>query len=59
MTETGKQACRLAWATDRSAAAAKAGIPGTPKFAPEWRAKKPEAAKRDADFRAALLAGTI
>ncbi|MCT2559363.1 hypothetical protein N0B51_10270 [Tsuneonella sp. YG55] len=59
MTQVGKQACNLTWATDRSAAAAKAGIPGTPKLAPEWRAKKPEAAKRDADFRAALLAGTI
>jgi len=59
MAHSGKQACNLAWSTDRSAAAAKAGMPGTPKLAPEWRAKKPESAKRDADFRAALLAGTI
>ncbi len=59
MREAGKQKCSLAWSTDRSPAQWKAGIPGTPKFAPEWRAKKEEAAKRDADFRKGLMDGTI
>lgn len=59
MTSTANQRCSLSWATDRSPANGRAGVPGTPKTAPQMRAKKQEAQARDNAFRRALMADKI
>lgn len=59
MKSEGNQRCTLTWATDRSPAEAKAGVPGTPQTAPQMRAKKQEADARDKALRRALMAGEV
>ncbi|WP_296717393.1 hypothetical protein [Erythrobacter sp.] len=59
MISDGNQRCSLSWAADRSPAALKAGIPGTPQNAPQMRASKDEANARDEAFRRALMANEI